>query len=127
MYQNVDEIIETMSRVYEILNADQDCKELYGNIGDLSMQIKYTDFNEWVTQIVEKGECNLVKGQVGEAHVQEFISSETFNEIFTGVIQAPEAAMAGKISFEGDFSKMLLLQPLLDKTREAYIKVTKER
>ncbi len=123
MYKNVDEIIADMEKVYEELNQDQECNEIYKNIGSLTIQINYTDFNEWITQQIENGRCCMLKGKVGEAPVQEYIDSQTFKKVFSGEMQAPEAAMSGLINFEGDFSKMLLLQPVLEKTCNAYRKV----
>lgn len=127
MYKSVDEIVTDMSQVYDVLNADSECSEIYTNIGSLSIQINFIDLNGWVTQIVENGKCSIQKGKVGDAPVQEYISSETFEKIFLGEIEAPEAAMAGRINFEGDFSKMLLLQPVLQKTRVAFIKVRSDK
>jgi putative sterol carrier protein len=120
-YNNSDEIIRDMTRVYERMNEDEEVKEILNNIGALKLHINYTDLDEWVTQSIENGKISLLKGKVGDAPVAEQISSETFLEIFSGKVEPPEAAMAGKINFEGDFSKMLVLQPLLGKTRDTYI------
>jgi putative sterol carrier protein len=122
-YNNSDEIIRDMTRIYERMNEDEEVKEILNNIGSLKLHINYTDLDEWVTQSIENGKIALLKGKVGDASVSEQISSETFVEIFSGKVEPPEAAMAGKINFDGDFSKMLVLQPLLGKTRDAYIEL----
>ncbi len=122
-YNNSDEIIRDMTRIYERMNEDEEVKEILNNIGSLKLHINYTDLDEWVTQSIENGKIALLKGKVGDAPVSEQISTETFVEIFSGKVEPPEAAMAGKINFEGDFSKMLVLQPLLGKTRDAYIEL----
>lgn len=126
-YNNADEIIRDMTKVYEQMNEDEEVKEILKNIGTFKLHINYTDLDDWVTQSIENGKIFLLKGKVDDAPVAEQINTETFLDIFSGKVEPPEAAMAGKINFEGDFSKMLVLYPLLGKTRKAFIDLILQR
>lgn len=124
MYTNENDIVRDMNIVYGKMMEEAEVQAILKDVGQLIMHIEYTDLSKWVTQRVQDGKVELLLGKVGEPDVVEHIASETFVQIMSGEIEPPEAAMAGKVSFDGDFSKMLQLQPILEPTRKYFNEVT---
>ncbi len=126
-YASVDEIFEDMTKVYAKMNENPEAKEILENIGELRLHINYTDLDEWVTQEVAGGKVCIQKGQIGEAPVREQIDTDSFVQIMSGEVDPPVLAMAGKVNFEGDFARVLVLQPLLEHTIKAFREVQEEK
>jgi putative sterol carrier protein len=120
-YESSEEMARVISRWIELLQEDQAIKE--GCQGyDVSVEFEIEDLDLFFHLHFLDGEFSGGLGQFpDEAMVELSMSSDIFDGMFSGELDATTAAMSGDLAFSGDVSAAMGLQSLQDDMNRVYL------
>jgi putative sterol carrier protein len=120
-YESSAEMERVISRWLDLLKEDEAVKE--GSRGyDVSVEFEIEDLDFFFCIHFEDGEFSGGLGEFpGEALVELSMSSEVFDGMFGGDLDATSAAMSGELAFSGDVSGAMGLQSLQEDLNRVYL------
>lgn len=124
-YESGAEMVRVISRWLELLSEDEAIRA--GCTGyDVSVEFEMEDLDLFFYTHFQDGEPSGGVGEFhGEAMVELCMSSEVFDGMFSGELDATSAAMSGELAFSGDVSAAMGLQTMQDDLNRLYL-VAKE-
>lgn len=125
-YQSSGEMESVIARWIELMQDDEVIKEgCQGYDVSVEFEIEDLDLLFWVHFL--DGQFSGGLGEFpGEAMVELSLSSEVFDGMFSGELDATEAAMSGELAFSGDVSAAMGLQSLQDDMNRVYVATREE-
>jgi putative sterol carrier protein len=120
-YESADAMEEVIVRWLELIGEDDTVKE--GSEGyDVSVEFEIEDLDFFFHIHFEDGDFSGGIGEFpDEAMVELCLSSEVFDGMFSGELDATTAAMSGDLAFAGDVSAAMGLQILQDDLNRLYV------
>jgi putative sterol carrier protein len=120
-YESADAMEEVIVRWLELIGADDTVKE--GSEGyDVSVEFEIEDLDFFFHIHFEDGDFSGGIGEFpDEAMVELCLSSEVFDGMFRGELDATTAAMSGDLAFAGDVSAAMGLQVILEDLNRLYL------
>lgn len=120
-YESSEEMEKVIVRWLELLRSDEVIKE--GCEGyDVSVEFEIEDLDLLFHTHFQDGQFRGGLGEFpGEAMVELSMSSEVFDGMFSGELDATAAAMSGELAFSGDVSAAMGLQSLQDDMNRVYL------
>jgi len=120
-YESSGEMENVIARWIELMQDDEVIKEgCQGYDVSVEFEIEDLDLLFWVHFL--DGQFSGGLGEFpGEAMVELSLSSEVFDGMFSGELDATEAAMSGELAFSGDVSAAMGLQSLQDDMNRVYV------
>ncbi len=120
-YESSEEMKKVIARWLELLQDDEAIKE--GCEGyDVSVEFEIEDLDLLFYTHFQDGRLSGgLGGFPGEAMVELSMSSEIFDGMFSGELDATTAAMSGDLAFSGDVSAAMGLQSLQDDMNRVYL------
>jgi autoinducer 2 (AI-2) kinase len=108
------EEVEAMQRIIQTfirLFAEDEAMNAFAEGKDLTMYFVLTDFGlEFYFHFKDGKVLTALGAPEGDPEVTLKMKAETLDGMFTGRINAPRAAMTGKLSFSGDTAKAMSIQ-----------------
>ncbi len=125
-YESSAAMERVISRWLDLLKEDQAVKE--GCKGyDVSVDFEIEDLDCFFHLHFLDGEFSGGLGESpGEAMVELSMSSEVFDGMFSGELDATSAAMSGELAFSGDVAAAMGLQSLQDDLNRVYLVAREE-
>jgi putative sterol carrier protein len=125
-YESGEEMEEVIARWMELLRDDEAVKE--GCEGyDVSVVFEMEDLDLFFYVHFQGGQFSGGVGEfLGEAMVELSMSSEVFDGMFSGELDATSAALSGELAFSGDVSAAMGLQSLQDDMNRIYLAARRE-
>lgn len=125
-YQSSGEMENVIARWIELMQDDEVIKEgCQGYDVSVEFEIEDLDLLFWVHFLDGQFSGGLGESP-GEAMVELSLSSEVFDGMFTGELDATEAAMSGELAFSGDVSAAMGLQSLQHDMNRVYVATREE-
>ncbi|HUW96349.1 MAG TPA: SCP2 sterol-binding domain-containing protein [Anaerolineae bacterium] len=120
-YESVEEMENVIARWLELIPGDSEISE--GSKGyDVSVEFEVEDLDFFFYIHFKDGDFSGGIGEFpGEAMVELCLSSEVFDGMFSGELDATTAAMSGDLAFAGDVSAAMGLQSLQDDLNRLYL------
>lgn len=120
-YESSAEMERVIARWLELLAEDEAIRE--GCEGyDVSVEFEVEDLDLFFYTHFVDGRVSCGMGEFpGEAMVELCMSSEVFDGMFSGELDATTAAMSGDLAFSGDVSAAMGLQSLEDDLNRLYV------
>ncbi len=120
-YESSEEMEKVIVRWLELLRSDEVIKE--GCEGyDVSVEFEIEDLDLLFYTHFQNGQFSGGLGEItGEAMVELSMSSEVFDGMFCGELDATAAAMSGELAFSGDVSAAMGLQSLQGDMNRVYL------
>jgi putative sterol carrier protein len=120
-YESAGDMEEVIARWLGLIPADQDIKE--GCEGyDVSVEFEIEDLDFFFYVHFQDGDFSGGIGEFpGEAMVELCLSSEVFDGMFSGELDATTAGMSGDLAFAGDVSAAMGLQILQEDLNRLYL------
>jgi putative sterol carrier protein len=120
-FESSEEMETVVVRWLELLQDDGAIKE--GCEGyDVSVEFEIEDLDLFFHTHFQDGQFSGGLGEFpGEAMVELSMSSEAFDGMFSGELDATTAAMSGDLAFSGDVSAAMGLQSLQDDMNRVYL------
>ncbi len=120
-YDSAEEMESVITRWLESIPGDREISE--GSKGyDVSVEFEIEDLDFFFYLHFQDGEFTGGIGEFpGEAMVELCLSSEIFDGMFSGELDATTAAMSGDLAFAGDVSAAMGLQSLQDDLNRLYL------
>lgn len=120
-YESSAEMERVIARWLELLPEDEAIRE--GCEGyDVSVEFEVEDLDLFFYTHFLDGRLTGGQGEFpGEAMVELSMSSEVFDGMFSGELDATAAAMSGELAFSGDVSAAMGLQSLQDDLNRVYL------
>lgn len=120
-YESAEDMDKVIARWLGLIPADQAIKE--GCEGyDVSVEFEVEDLDFFFYVHFRDGDFSGGMGEFpGEAMVELCMSSEVFDGMFSGELDATTAAMSGDLAFAGDVSAAMGLQTLQDDLNRLYL------
>jgi len=121
IHESSDEMERLIVRWLELLQDDEAIEE--GCEGyDVSVEFEIEDLDLIFYAHFQDGQFSGGLGEFpGEAMVELSMSSEVFDGMFSGELDATAAAMSGELAFSGDVSAAMGLQSLQDDLNRVYL------
>lgn len=121
VYDSREEMEKVIARWLQLLPDDEAISE--GSEGyDVSVEFEIEDLDLLFYVHFEDGELSGGVGEFpGEPMVELSMSGEVFDGMFSGELDATEAAMTGELAFSGDVSAAMGLQSLQDDMNRVYL------
>ena len=115
------EMGEVISRWLGLIPTDENISE--GSVGyDVSVEFEIEDLDTFFYIHFQDGSFSGGMGKYpGEAMVELCLTSEVFDGMFSGELDATTAAMSGDLAFAGDVSAAMGLQSLQDDLNRLYV------
>jgi putative sterol carrier protein len=120
-YESAGDMEEVIARWLGLIPVDQDIRE--GCEGyDVSVEFEIEDLDFFFYVHFQDGDFSGGIGEFpGEAMVELCLSSEVFDGMFSGELDATTAAMSGDLAFAGDVSAAMGLQILQEDLNRLYL------
>lgn len=120
-YESAGDMEEVIVRWLELIPPDEAIKE--GCEGyDVSVEFEVEDLDFFFYIHFQDGDFSGGIGEFpGEAMVELCMSSEVFDGMFSGELDATTAAMSGDLAFAGDVSAAMGLQVLQEDLNRLYL------
>jgi putative sterol carrier protein len=120
-YESAEEMEKVIARWLALMPRDSEISE--GSKGyDVSVEFEIEDLDFFFYVHFKDGDFNGGIGEFpGEAMVELCLSSEVFDGMFSGELDATTAAMSGDLAFAGDVSAAMGLQSLQDDLNRLYL------
>jgi putative sterol carrier protein len=120
-YESAGDMEEVIARWLGLIPSDQAIKE--GCEGyDVSVEFEVEDLDFFFYIHFQDGDFSGGIGEFpGEAMVELCMSSEVFDGMFSGELDATTAAMSGDLAFAGDVSAAMGLQVLQEDLNRLYL------
>jgi putative sterol carrier protein len=120
-YESAGDMEEVIARWLGLIPSDQAIKE--GCEGyDVSVEFEVEDLDFFFHIHFQDGDFSGGIGEFpGEAMVELCMSSEVFDGMFSGELDATTAAMSGDLAFAGDVSAAMGLQVLQEDLNRLYL------
>jgi putative sterol carrier protein len=120
-YDSAEEMESVIARWLASIPGDKEISE--GSEGyDVSVEFEVEDLDSFFYLHFNDGEFSGGLGEFpGEAMVELCLSSEVFDGMFSGELDATTAAMSGDLAFAGDVSVAMGLQSLQDDLNRLYL------
>ena len=120
-YESAGEMEKVIVRWLELIAGDEEISE--GSKGyDVSVEFEIEDLDFFFYIHFQDGDFSGGIGEFpGEAMVELCLSSEVFDGMFSGELDATTAAMSGDLAFAGDVSAAMGLQSLQDDLNRLYL------
>ena len=120
-YESAAEMEKVIARWLELMTDDGATRE--GCQGyDVSVEFEIEDLDLFFYTHFQDGSVSGgTSGFPGEAMVELSMSSEVFDGMFSGEMDATTAAMSGDLAFAGDVSAAMGLQSLQDDLNRLYL------
>jgi len=120
-YESAAEMEKVIARWIELIPADDAVRE--GSEGyDVSVEFEIEDLDFFFYIHFQDGSFAGGIGKFpGEVMVELCLSSEVFDGMFSGELDATTAAMSGDLAFAGDVSAAMGLQTLQDDLNRVYL------
>jgi putative sterol carrier protein len=121
VYESSEEMEKIILRWLELLRDDEAIKE--GCEGyDVLVEFEIEDLDLFFYTHFHDGQFSGGVGEFpGDAMVELSMSSEVFDGMFSGELDATSAAMSGELAFSGDVSAAMGLQSLQDDMNRVYL------
>jgi putative sterol carrier protein len=125
-YESAGEMEKVIARWLELIRGDDTIKD--GCEGyDVSVEFEIEDLDFFFYIHFEERDFSGGIGEFpGEAMVELCMSSEVFDGMFSGELDATTAAMSGDLAFAGDVSAAMGLQSLQDDLNRLYVEARGE-
>jgi len=120
-YESAGDMEKVIARWLGLIPADRAIKE--GCEGyDVSVEFEVEDLDFFFYVHFRDGDFSGGLGEFpGEAMVELCMSSEVFDGMFSGELDATTAAMSGDLAFAGDVAAAMGLQTLQDDLNRLYL------
>jgi putative sterol carrier protein len=120
-YESAGEMEKVIVRWLGLIPGDDEISE--GSKGyDVSVEFEIEDLDFFFYVHFKDGDFSGGIGEFpGEAMVELCLSSEVFDGMFSGELDATTAAMSGDLAFAGDVSAAMGLQSLQDDLNRLYL------
>jgi putative sterol carrier protein len=120
-YESAAEMGEVIARWLGLIPGDEIISE--GSVGyDVSVEFEIEDLDSFFYIHFQDGSFSGDMGKYpGEAMVELCMTSEVFDGMFSGELDATTAAMSGDLAFAGDVSAAMGLQSLQDDLNRLYV------
>jgi putative sterol carrier protein len=120
-YDSAEEMESVITQWLESIPGDKEISE--GSKGyDVSVEFEIEDLDSFFYLHFKDGDFSGgMGGFPGEAMVELCLSSEVFDGMFSGELDATTAAMSGDLAFAGDVSAAMGLQSLQDDLNRLYL------
>jgi putative sterol carrier protein len=120
-YESAGDMEEVIARWLGLIPSDEAIKE--GCEGyDVSVEFEVEDLDFFFHIHFQDGDFSGGIGEFpGEAMVELCMSSEVFDGMFSGELDATTAAMSGDLAFAGDVSAAMGLQVLQEDLNRLYL------
>jgi len=120
-YESAAEMGEVIARWLGLIPTDENISE--GSVGyDVSVEFEIEDLDTFFYIHFQDGSFSGGMGKYpGEAMVELCLTSEVFDGMFSGELDATTAAMSGDLAFAGDVSAAMGLQSLQDDLNRLYV------
>jgi putative sterol carrier protein len=120
-YESAGEMEKVIAHWLKLIPADDAIRE--GCEGyDVSVEFEVEDLDSFFYIHFQDGDFSGGMGEFpGEAMVELCMSSEIFDGMFSGELDATTAAMSGDLAFAGDVSAAMGLQSLQEDLNRLYL------
>ncbi len=120
-YESAGDMEKVIARWLGLIPADEAIKERCGGY-DVSVEFEVEDLDFFFYIHFQDGDFSGGIGEFpGEAMVELCMSSEVFDGMFSGELDATTAAMSGDLAFAGDVSAAMGLQVLQEDLNRLYL------
>jgi putative sterol carrier protein len=119
-YETKEAMEQVLVRMFDLMKNDDKMREGTKKTR-LSVGHEITDLDLTFVLTFDHGQC---RGELGgapdDADIQLSLTSEAYDRLFTGQLNATRAAVSGELAFSGNVASAMGLQGLLPETIRVY-------